>query len=119
MGIVHHSVYLTWFEEGRSTFTRAIGYPYSQMERDGLVLTVAEVYARYHLPARYDDEVIVAACLEELPSRGMTFAYEVRRASDGALLVSGRTKHISVDAAGRVKRIPDEARTRILEAGSW
>jgi len=116
MGIVHHAAYITWFEEGRSAFTRAIGYPYVQMETDGISLTVAEVIARYHQPARYDDEVIVATCLSRIRSRGMTFTYEVRRATDGVLLVSGSTKHISVDATGRVKRIPDEVLAK-LERG--
>src|SRR5512139_1859481 len=87
MGIVHHAAYITWFEEGRSSFTRCIGYPYARMEAEGISLAVAEVAARYHLPACYDDEVVVATCLEESRSRGMTFTYEVRRAADGALLV--------------------------------
>lgn len=116
MGVVHHAVYITWFEEGRSAFTRAIGYPYSRLEAEGISLAVAEVTARYHRPARYDDEVIVATCLTAFPSRGMSFSYEVRRAADGELLVSGTSRHISVDRAGRVIRIPDEVRGR-LETG--
>ncbi len=116
MGVVHHAAYITWFEEGRSAFTRAIGYPYSQMEADGLSLAVAEVMARYHRPARYDDEVIVATCLTGLLSRGMNFSYQVRRAADGELLVSGSTRHIAVDAHGQVRRIPEAMRAR-LEAG--
>jgi acyl-CoA thioester hydrolase len=116
MGIVHHSSYIIWFEEGRSVFTRTIGYPYSVMVADGIDLAVVEVLARYHRPARYDDEVIVVTCLQELASRGMTFGYEVRRATDNALLVSGTTRHISVDAGGRVVRIPDAVRQRLLSA---
>jgi acyl-CoA thioester hydrolase len=112
MGIVHHAAYINWFEEGRSSYTRAIGYPYSQLEREGVSLAVAEVSARYHRPAHYDDEVIVATCLEQLGSRGMTFAYEIRRASDGELLVSGHTSHISVNREGRVIRLPDRVRER-------
>lgn len=112
MGVVHHAAYITWFEEGRSAFTRAIGYPYSQMEAEGLSLAVAEVTARYHRPARYDDEVIIATCLTGLLSRGMNFGYEVRRAADGELLVSGSTRHISVDARGQVRRIPEAVRAR-------
>jgi acyl-CoA thioester hydrolase len=118
MGIVHHAAYLTWFEEGRSAFTRAIDYPYAQMEADGMLLAVAEVTARYHRPAHYDEEVIVATCLAEFPSRGMTFTYEVRRASDHALLVTGSTKHISLDAAEKTMRIPEEMRARILRGVS-
>ncbi len=112
MGIVHHAAYITWFEEGRSSFTRAVGYPYAQMEREGISLAVAEVAARYHRPARYDDEVRVETCLEQLGSRGMTFTYEVRRAEDGELLVTGRSSHISIDRAGRVVRLPDRIRAR-------
>ena len=115
MRIVHHAVYLTWFEEGRSAFTRAIGYPYARMEADGLLLAVAEVHARYHQPARYDDEVVISTCLEAFPSRGMTFAYEVRRALDGVLLVTGSTKHIAIDASGRTRCISGEMRTRIMQ----
>jgi acyl-CoA thioester hydrolase len=113
MGIVHHASYITWFEEGRSAFTRALGYPYSQLERDGVSLAVAEVTARYHRPARYDDEVRVTAALSQLGSRGMTFSYEVRRASDGELLVTGATRHISIDAEGKVTLLPVALRERL------
>jgi acyl-CoA thioester hydrolase len=113
MGIVHHASYITWFEEGRSAFTRAIGYPYSRMEREGISLAVAEVNARYHLPARYDDEVRVTAALSQIGSRGMTFAYEVRRVADDALLVSGSTRHISVDREGKVALIPANLRAQV------
>ena len=110
MGIVHHASYITWFEEGRSAFTRAIGYPYSRMEQEGIALAVAEVSARYHQPAHYDDEVIVRAEMTQLGSRGMTFDYDVRRVSDGALLVTGNSKHISIDRQGRVTLLPVEMR---------
>jgi acyl-CoA thioester hydrolase len=115
MGVVHHAAYITWFEEGRSAFTRAIGYPYSRIEAEGVSLAVAEVQARYRQPARYDDEVIVACCLEQLLSRGMNFSYEIRRAADGELLVTGYSKHIAVDRSGAVVRIPEDARRGMIE----
>jgi acyl-CoA thioester hydrolase len=114
MGIVHHAAYITWFEEGRSAFTRGIGYPYSRMEAEGIALAVAEVTARYHTPARYDDEVVVRTCLDAVGSRGMTFVYEIRRAGDGVLLVSGRSTHVSLGPDGRVRRLPEELRSRFL-----
>lgn len=114
MGVVHHAAYITWFEEGRSAFTRAIGYPYRRMEAEGLSLAVSEVQARYHRPARYDEIIIVATCLAEFQSRGMTFSYEIRRAAEGELLVSGRTRHIAVDRQGRVVRIPTPIREGLL-----
>ena len=116
MGIVHHAAYITWFEEGRSAFTRCIGYPLSRMAAEGVALAVVEVTARYHCPARYDDEVVVLACLDSYGSRGMTFSYEIRRASDGALLVSGKSTHVSVGPNGQVRRLPDELRSRLVSA---
>lgn len=117
MGVVHHASYITWFEEGRSAFTRAMGYPYARLEREGVHLAVAEVSARYHRSARYDDEVLVRAELTQLGSRGMTFRYEVRRAADGELLVTGNSKHISVDRDGRVTRVPEALRDALGEGG--
>ena len=64
----------------------------------------------------YDDEVLVVTCLTDFPSRGMSFAYEVRRAADYVLLVTGGSKHISIDHQGRVVRISDAIRERIVGA---
>ncbi len=86
------------------------------MEADGISLAVAEVSARYHRPARYDEEVVVATRLAGFPSRGMSFTYEVRRAAEGGeLLATGSSNHISVDSQpGNVRRIPDAMRARVM-----
>jgi len=112
MGVVHHAAYVTWFEEGRSAFTRALGYSYAQMEADGIGLAVSELEARYHAPARYDEEIIVITRLETLRSRGLAFAYEVRRSADNLLLVTGMTRLISIDASGRVCSLPPALTTQ-------
>jgi acyl-CoA thioester hydrolase len=117
MGVVHHAAYITWFEEGRSAFTRRIGLPYSQLAAGGIDLAVVDVTAHYLQPARYDEEVVVAACLAECRSRLMTFTYEVRRAADSALLVTGSTRHISVDRAGHAVALPAAIRDRLVKAG--
>lgn len=106
MGVVHHAAYVTWFEEGRSDFTRALGYSYAQMEADGIGLAVSEIEARYLAPARYDEEIIVVTCLEALRSRELVFTYKVRRGADERLLVTGMTRLISMDASGRVRSLP-------------
>ena len=106
MGIVHHSSYIVWFEEGRSSFMRSAGFPYSQIEKTGFYLTVTEVTARYRQPARYDDLLMIHTRLGELRSRGLRFDYEIVRAVDKALLVSGHTKHICITHTGAPTRIP-------------
>ena len=108
MGIVHHSNYVIWFEEGRSSYMRCRGLPYSQVEASGLYFTVAEVLARYIVPARYEDVLVVRTRIGDLRSRGLRFDYRVLRARDDATLVTGYSKHICITQAGHPVRIPTE-----------
>ncbi len=108
MGIVHHSSYIVWFEEGRSSYMRAIGFPYAEVEKAGYYFTVTEVHARYLVPAKYDEEINLSTRVGELKSRGMRFDYEVHRAADGQLLVSGYTEHVCINHSGAVRRIPPD-----------
>src|SRR5687768_813998 len=89
MGIVHHSAYVIWLEEGRSEWSRQVGMPYSSFEKAGFALAVTELSLRYKTPARYDDLVTVRTWVEALASRGMTHHYEVVNPQSSQLHVSG------------------------------
>jgi acyl-CoA thioester hydrolase len=108
MGIVHHSAYIIWFEEGRSAWSRQIGRPYADFERCGHVLAVTEVGARYIAPARYDQEVTVRTWVSQVRSRLIRFEYEVLDTPTGRLLVNGFTAHICLDRQGKPARIPED-----------
>lgn len=107
MGIVNHSHYISYFEEGRSAYARQRDAPYSAFEQQGFFLTVTEVSARYSKPARYDQTIIVRTWLEEMKSRGLTFAYEILDVETGELLVTGQSKHVCITRDGQVTRLPD------------
>ena len=110
-GIVHHSSYVVWFEEGRSELSRQLGLPYAELEREGIDLIVTRVEVRYRSPARYDDLVEVRTRVAALRSRTMTFAYRVVRVADEIVLAEGTTEHLAVRrATGRPARIPDRFR---------
>jgi acyl-CoA thioester hydrolase len=108
MGIVHHSAYIIWFEEGRSAWSRQIGHPYADFERSGYELAVTEVGARYIAPARYDQEVAVRTWVSQVRSRLIRFEYEVLDVQTGQLLVNGFTAHICLDRQGKPARIPED-----------
>jgi acyl-CoA thioester hydrolase len=110
MGIVHHRNYIIYFEEGRSEFARQKGMPYSELEKQGFFLAVTEVNVRYIKPALYEQRITVRAQLEQVKSRGMTFAYEIVDAETSDLLVTGQSKHICINKAGKVARLPQEWR---------
>ncbi|WP_376790562.1 acyl-CoA thioesterase [Thermoflexus sp.] len=107
MGIVHHSAYLVWFEEGRSQYMRACGADYADIERSGALFAVTEAHARYEAPARYGDRVTVRTWVEEVRSRAITFRYAVYNADTGERLATGWTRHVCLDRNGRVTVIPE------------
>jgi acyl-CoA thioester hydrolase len=106
MGIVHHSTYLIYFEEGRSELSRQGGAPYAELEEAGYSLAVTRVEARYLAPARYDQRITVRTWVDQIRSRSITFAYEVVDAETRQTLVTGKTSHICIDHEGAARRIP-------------
>lgn len=108
MGIVHHASYLVYFEEGRSAYIRAKGSSYAMIERSGYFLAVTDVQARYLRPAHYDDLVVVRCRLSEVRSRTLSFEYEIATVETGEVNVTGSSKHVCMDRAGNVVRIPTE-----------
>jgi acyl-CoA thioester hydrolase len=72
MGVVYHANYLVWCEIGRTDFIRALGTPYAQLERDGVLLAVSDAALRFHAAARYDDPIRVYTRLIDVRSRALT-----------------------------------------------
>ena len=116
MGFAHHSNYFAWFEIGRTDFIRELGTSYAQIEREGLLLAIAEAQVRYHQPARYDDVLRVETRLERVQSRSVTFAYEVLRQEPGPepRLASATMKPIALGRNGAPRTLPADFRS-VLE----
>lgn len=110
MGIVHHASYIVYFEEGRSNYARQRGSDYASFERSGRYLAVSEVQARYIKAARYGDQITVRCWIDEMKSRGLTFAYEIVLTATRDLLVTGYSKHICITHEGKVTTIPESWR---------
>ena len=108
MGIVYYGTYLRFLEVGRNEYLRARGGEYRQIEAAGYVLPVLEVNVRYRAPAVYDDVLEVRTRVGKVSKVQLSFEYEVRRASDDALLVTGSTSHASLDKeTRRLVRLPE------------
>lgn len=115
MGVVYHANYLIWFEIGRTEYCRSRGFAYRDLETEsGVLLAVAESYCRYKQPATYDDDLIVRTHLAECRKRSLRFGYEVIRAMDQIVLAEGETTLIAIDAANRVRSIPESYREMLV-----
>lgn len=106
MGVVHHANYLVYFEEGRSHYMRTLGTDYAEFEAAGFQLPVTETGLRYVGSLRYGTRVHVSTRVTENKSRSIRFDYEVSTLRDRQVLVTGFTKHMWTDPAGKVIRAP-------------
>ena len=107
MGIVHHSHYIVWMEEGRSEYMRRKQLDYVGLEKSGLALAVTEANVRYLAPAHYNERVTVRTRIDSLRSRALTFGYEIINADTRQRLVVGSVKLMLIDRQGQVVSLPD------------
>lgn len=98
MGVVHHAVYPVWFEIARTDYIKSVGMSYSEMEKSGVMLPVTGISCRYHLPAKYDDTLIVKATVSRFTPARIEFYYCVTRKGEEQILCEGTSSHGFVDA---------------------
>lgn len=91
MGIIHHSVYPVWYEAARTDFIKYAGITYTQLEKMGVMLPLAELTCRYFRPVHYEDEVTVVTETIKLSAAKIIFRYRV--ILDGELMAEGTTTH--------------------------
>ena len=107
MGVVHHSNYIRYFETGRTELMRHIGLSYTDLEKSGIVMPIANVEAQFFYPAHYDDIICIKSYIKEIPKARVTFYYEVYN-EQGKLLAEGSTTSAFVNkATGRPQRAPE------------
>ena len=109
MGVVYHSNFIVWFEVGRVELLRKMGFRYRDMEvEEDCHIAVVDVRCRYKSPAFYDDELLVRTRLKHIRGALLSFAYELLRKGDRALLAEGETTHIVVNAQFEKRPLPEK-----------
>lgn len=114
MGIVHHSNYLRFFENARVVWLETHDKSYPEWIDMGLHFAVTHAQLDYRQSARFDDILEITTWLEWVRGASLAMAYTIVCRS--VLLVTGRTEHASINAEGRVRRIPKEDRVRLGRA---
>lgn len=97
MGVVHHANYYPWFEVARTEFLEVLGYPYDQIEKEGLMFPLVESYCKYMYPAKYPEKLIIKAWIEEVGAAKVVFCFEILRKTDEKKLAIGKTVHSCID----------------------
>lgn len=118
-GIVYYVNYLKFMERARTERLRHLGFAQSALAGEGLLFVVHSSEARYHAPARLDDELLVSAEVLELNRASLRFRQQVRRATDDALLCEGQFLVACVGAANlKPRAIPEALRKAFRQDGA-
>ncbi len=115
MGFVHHSVYLIWFEVGRTEWMREKGLTYRECEAQGWLLPVIEAGAQYIHPAHYDDLVKVETTLRREKGASFRFDYIVRDTAAGRILATGFTKHVCIGIDHKINKDATKRLQQLLQ----
>ena len=116
-GIVYYVNYLKFMERARTERLRALGFVQSELAAE-MLFVVHSSEARYLVPARLDDELLVTAEVIELNRASLRFLQQVRRAKDETLLCEGQFLVACVRADNfKPRAIPPAMRLAFAEDG--
>ena len=93
MRTVYYGKYFEYFEQGRTELLRSIGLPYTEIEKQGILIAVVEAYAKYRRSARYDDLITVETMMTEMPVARIRLQYRLFLDGESEPIAEGYTVH--------------------------
>lgn len=107
-GIAYFGSYYAWFEAGRTELGHAVGMPYSELERRGYVLPVAEAFCRYFAPLRPCERFRITTAVPALGKARITFTSRLASPDGQREIAAGYTLHALTQRDGRPQGLPPE-----------
>jgi acyl-CoA thioester hydrolase len=110
-GVVYYANYFRFMERARTEWLEALGIDHiTLMNEENRILVVTEAHAKFLIPARLRDSLIVTASLQRLGRATFEIEQNIyRESSDGDLLIHGGVTAAYLDAKTmKPKRVPKE-----------
>ncbi|MCF7926676.1 MAG: acyl-CoA thioesterase [Candidatus Izimaplasma sp.] len=95
MGVIYHANYITFFEQGRTTFLNDLGIDYLDIEKQGVLFVVRNIEIKYKRPSTLDESLIVETTIDELTDYKMTFKHVIKN-DKNQIKVIGKSSVASV-----------------------
>ncbi len=92
---------------------RTLGIDLNEMMNDGILFPIIEVSAKFHMPAKFDDEIEIATSAEALTRAKMKFNYAIRRRGEQKLLAEGSSTNVFT-TDGKICRLPEKYFSRLV-----
>ena len=93
MGVVHHSNYIRYMEEARTSWLQAIEMPFSLLEENNITVPVLGVNCEYKYHVTFEDTIIIKLFVKEYSGVRMVIGYDVTDKKTGKTVLIGETKH--------------------------
>lgn len=104
-GVVHHANYFKYLELARIEQLLAAGHDYADLERDGYLLVVSKISAKFHRPSRFGDTLRIWMRTER--ARGARVDHVYKLFVDGLMVAEAESTIACIDREGRVQRLPE------------
>jgi acyl-CoA thioester hydrolase len=116
MGTFYNARILEWFELGRTELARALGVPYAEWERRGVMLPVIEAFVKLRGRATYDDMLEITSTVSFAGRARLRFDEQLRHADGSGEVAEGYTVHAIAGPDGRPRRAPGWVRELLEKA---
>lgn len=116
MTFMYNGEYLRLFEIGRTELLRAVGLPYSVIEKAGYLMPVLEAHVWYRNPSFYDDLLDIETTFRWQPGPTIILHYRILRES--TLIAEGHTVHCFMHAQTRKAVRPPKLFVDAVQNGS-
>ena len=107
--VVYHANYLRYFEIGRTSLMRDLGYTYRKVEEAGYVYPIVELGVNFYSPLYYDDPMWIHSRPAELKRVKVKFDYIVTHAETGNIVCKGFTLHCALNLSGRPVQVDQKS----------
>ena len=114
-GVVWHGSYLRWLEMGRVLLCEKAGFKLSQLEKEDIVLPVAELNIQYKNSAKLEDKITIKTKVAEYGRFYVTFHQEIVSETLDKTYIEATVKVVAINKSGKLYRSLPEQVLKIVQ----
>lgn len=100
MGIIHHSVYPIWYEQGRTDWCIEMDFPFHKIEELNIALPVININCNYKKSSRYGEVLFLYTNISFYSKTKLEFNYEIYN-ENNELINFGSSTHCWINDKGK------------------